>query len=814
MFDTKKVMLDNGEQYINQKEEILNAFLHHSMENLKALRESSIFKRFLETADNHEETCSLFITFVKANDDYMQLRYIDKNGDEIIRVDKKEAEHDEVVINHNLQNKSNRYYFFESISKKDSEVWYSALDLNVENKKVQIPYVPTIRTILPMVKNGEFQGILIVNHFARKILKDVTESVIFKTILVDESGNFIHHYENDKNWSAYKDKGFQLKDEFPTSFDEILNNEIFRNNEFISKKLNVPLYDNIYLINKVNEKYLKEEHNKSFERNIIQFMVFSFLSVLFTIIIIRLFGNIFNDFNEQKEINDRLELASSISNIGFWELDTKTEIINISKGSLEIFGIKDSTLRFDQFLALKDEGNRIEFYREFLDSVEEKREYFAEYKIVIKEETKVIQEKGKHFFNKEGIHIKTVGSIVDITEKYLAQKLNEKIAKQAKEFKKLFDRFDENVIASTTDLRGVITYTSEAFCKISGFSKEELIGSPQNIVRHPETPSEVFKELWKTIQNGEVWTGEIKNKTKNGGIYWVHAIIYPEFNDKDEIIGFSAIRHDITAKKEIEHINQKTQSSIEFASFIQHSLLPSKESLRACVKDKFVIWEPKDTIGGDIYLLEKPRGEDECLLIVIDCTGHGVPGAFVTMLVKAIERQIIQIIKSNPLMEIEPSWVLQFYNQTMKRILNQKDRALASNVGFDGGVLYYNKRNKIVKFAGASNSLLYATNEGLQLIKGDRYSIGYKNSSDEYLLKNHEIKVEDGMKFYLFTDGYTDQIGGEKGFPFGRRRFVEILNKNLDKPMIEQKQELLDELTAYQKDYERIDDITVIGLEI
>ena len=113
---------------------------------------------------------------------------------------------------------------------------------------------------------------------------------------------------------------------------------------------------------------------------------------------------------------------------------------------------------------------------------------------------------------------------------------------------------DENVITSTTNLKGIITNVSNAFCQISGYSKEELIGQNQNIVRHPDVSSLLYKNLWETIQLNQTWTGEIKNLKKDGSFYWVKAAISPIFED-DQKIGYTAIRQDITDKKIIEEIS-------------------------------------------------------------------------------------------------------------------------------------------------------------------------------------------------------------------------------------------------------------------
>ncbi|MFK2822182.1 HD domain-containing phosphohydrolase [Arcobacter sp. YIC-80] len=120
----------------------------------------------------------------------------------------------------------------------------------------------------------------------------------------------------------------------------------------------------------------------------------------------------------------------------------------------------------------------------------------------------------------------------------------------------LLKAYDDNVIFSTTDLSGRITKVSKAFCKISGYSKEELLGKPHNIVRHPDMPKEAFVQMWRQLKRKESWKGEVKNLKKDGSYYWVKAKIYPLYNENNKHIGYHAIRHDITHIKEIAQIQK------------------------------------------------------------------------------------------------------------------------------------------------------------------------------------------------------------------------------------------------------------------
>jgi serine phosphatase RsbU (regulator of sigma subunit) len=267
------------------------------------------------------------------------------------------------------------------------------------------------------------------------------------------------------------------------------------------------------------------------------------------------------------------------------------------------------------------------------------------------------------------------------------------------------------------------------------------------------------------------------------------------------------------AKDILQETHKNIQDSIRYGSLIQHTILPDNELFSDFYQDFFIIWDPKDTVGGDIYLFEKLGNENESLLMVIDCTGHGVPGAFVTMLVKAIERQIIANIKYGN-EEISPASILSYFNKTIKHLLKQETEESISNAGFDGGILYYNKKEKTIKYAGANTPLFIIENKELRIIKGDRHSIGYKKSDANFVFQEYVIDANDGMSLYLTTDGYIDQNGGEKGFPFGKKRFESLILENHTLSFQEQREILIDNFSAYKQNEDRNDDVTVVGIKI
>jgi len=266
------------------------------------------------------------------------------------------------------------------------------------------------------------------------------------------------------------------------------------------------------------------------------------------------------------------------------------------------------------------------------------------------------------------------------------------------------------------------------------------------------------------------------------------------------------------SKKEIDLINKHTRESIEYAALIQSALIPDNKSMRKYFKDQFVIWHPKDTVGGDIYLFEELRNDDECLLMVIDCTGHGVPGAFVTMLVKAIERQITAKINHSDEI-VSPAKILSIFNKNMKQLLKQENKESISNAGFDGQIIYYNKKDQIIKCASARNEIFYYQEDKLNIIKGDRCSVGYKDSDTDFKFTEHLIDVSKETTLYISSDGFWDQNGGKKNLPYGKKRLKKMLDEIHNESMADQQEEFLYTFEEYKGDNETNDDVTVVGLK-
>jgi len=396
------------------------------------------------------------------------------------------------------------------------------------------------------------------------------------------------------------------------------------------------------------------------------------------------------------------------------------------------------------------------------------------------------------------------------------------LSKQNEFIQALLDSQEQIILTTDGDIIKSVNETFLEFFKVSSIKNFQEVYDAQCVCK--TFNEEASQEYLKTIMNGESWIDYVISKGPDLNHKVIITIDDVDFtfsvtgtnlpgNNNLKLAVFTDITEMEKAKLEVEAINKHTKESIEYASLIQGALIPNNNIFRKYFKEYFAIWHPKDLVGGDIYLFEELRSDDECLLMVIDCTGHGVPGAFVTMLVKAIERQLTAKINHSD-EDVSPAKILSIFNRSMKHLLKQEDADSVSNAGFDGGIIYYNKKDSIIKYAGAETPLFYTRDNELKMIKGDRYSVGYKKCDANYEYKEHIIEVKEGMNFYLTTDGYLDQNGGKKGFCFGKRRFKSLIEEYHMETMADQQEVFLNELSEYQDDYETNDDITLIGLKI
>ena len=256
----------------------------------------------------------------------------------------------------------------------------------------------------------------------------------------------------------------------------------------------------------------------------------------------------------------------------------------------------------------------------------------------------------------------------------------------------------------------------------------------------------------------------------------------------------------------IEEKNKDITDSIKYAKRIQEAILPSAKTIASLLPNSFILYKPKDIVSGDFYRVEGK--DDQILFTAVDCTGHGVPGAFMSIVANNL---LESSIKERS--RLVPSEILNEVSTGLNKKLQASTDESAVKDGMDIALCVL-KNNKTLQFAGAYNPLWLIRGNVLREIKGDKIPIGGFTGKEVKHFTNHEIALEAGDNIYIFTDGFADQFGGEKGKKFKYSRLKELLLEIHTKPMNEQK-ELLDRaFENWKGSLEQVDDVCLIGVKI
>ncbi|MCS7076173.1 MAG: SpoIIE family protein phosphatase [Bacteroidia bacterium] len=263
-------------------------------------------------------------------------------------------------------------------------------------------------------------------------------------------------------------------------------------------------------------------------------------------------------------------------------------------------------------------------------------------------------------------------------------------------------------------------------------------------------------------------------------------------------------------KQDIENKNRAITESLTYAKRIQMSILPDDESIRKNFTSMFVIYKPCDIVSGDFYWFV--QNQDKIIIAVADCTGHGVPGAFMTLINNNL---LNQVIKENKIHE--PHKVLQYVREKLITTLNTYQKNEYIKDGMDISLISIDKNTLSIQFSGANRPLWiirHETKSQIEEIKGDKVFIGYDEQWESKELHVWESVLKKKDRIYLFTDGIVDQFGGDKDKKFGIGRLKETLIQTAEQPLEIQKNNLKEVLTKWQGSNPQTDDMCIIGIEV
>ncbi|WP_107038397.1 SpoIIE family protein phosphatase [Brumimicrobium mesophilum] len=392
----------------------------------------------------------------------------------------------------------------------------------------------------------------------------------------------------------------------------------------------------------------------------------------------------------------------------------------------------------------------------------------------------------------------------------LGQDVTEKI--NLENYYELIVRNADDLIFQT-DTSGNFTFANEKCCEVFARTKEELLGlSILDVIdsNYNEKVNNFFKESLKIRNKGGY--KEFPIHTPQSDLKWLglNLTTMKRIGSENMVTGFLGLARDITDTRKANAIikdqNKDITASINYAQRIQFNMLPSSEDFEELFEDSLVLFRPKDIVSGDFFWLHEVDGKT--IVILSDCTGHGVPGSFMTLLgINILNQIIIEAKNTNP-----------------GEILNQLDERLAEVLPRDGRnyvqdgmevvvCVFDNKSNQFeYALAGGRFVIIDKTENRLEVIKGQSKHIGDLPRVANFSYKTEKLSLEENQNMYIFSDGYPDQFGGERNKKLTIKKFLNLINEISHLPMLEQNKILNEQLTNWVGEYSQTDDITMIGL--
>jgi len=396
------------------------------------------------------------------------------------------------------------------------------------------------------------------------------------------------------------------------------------------------------------------------------------------------------------------------------------------------------------------------------------------------------------------------------------KKRTAEIEKQKEELAKL------SIVASKTDnaiiiadAQANIEWVNASYTRLTGYTLEDLKAMNRTNIMIVSGNPKIQGILDDCIRKSKPAVYEVMNRTKDGRDIWVQTTLTPITGEDGKIRNLVAIDTDITELKRVEteikqqhaiisEKNKHITDSINYAKRIQDAILPADHTVKTMLPDAFVLYKPKDIVSGDFYWMTEKAGK--LFFAVVDCTGHGVPGAFVSIIgYNGLYRSV------NEFGLTKPSEILDKLNELVEETFGRNNETQI-NDGMDIALCSYDPKTRMLEFAGANNPLYIISKGDFSEIKGDKQPIGAFDHRKKF--SNHAVTLKKEDVIYIFSDGYADQFGGAAKKKFKYNQFKSMLTGLNGMPMPEQKENLNNTIVNWMGDIEQLDDICVIGVRI
>ncbi|AYB31752.1 PAS domain S-box protein [Chryseolinea soli] len=494
-----------------------------------------------------------------------------------------------------------------------------------------------------------------------------------------------------------------------------------------------------------------------------------------------------------------LENASEV--ITIYEEDESIRYISPSVESILGYGQKEMIGRSDIDKVHPDHRDTFrEIFRKMKASPEE--EVTMQYEYRAKDGSFMwIESTGRNLMSNQAIHGFILNSR-DITERRRAE--------QEQRMRSKMQALSENSLDLITRLEGEsISYINPVIEEYTGKKPASFLNQK---VKEVELDSSILEGWLKVVEEvnntNEKASAEMDFASEMGKrVMQVNAI--PEFDESNKLESVLVVSHDITERKmielEIQNKNKKITESINYAKRIQNAILPNSRVINKALPDSFILYKPRDVVSGDFPWFVQIK--DDIFIAAVDCTGHGVPGALLSLIGYFLLNDIVRSRKIT-----EPGKILDLLDEGVTTTLRQDEDATTKD-GMDIALCKINMAAGEVEYAGAHRPLYIMKNGVMDEVKGNKFPIGggiFKNQTN---FTNTKIKLEKGDSIYFSSDGFPDQFGGTEGRKFGPKRTREIIEQVHKLPMQTAMNTFDEQWEGWRGDTKQTDDVLLIGIK-
>lgn len=482
-----------------EKDEEITSYQKEVKLKIDVLSSNYHFKEYIVN-NNLKDIYRLFFTILKAEDNFISFALIGKGKQDSLKLFKDKTGNIDSSKDQDFIDIKNKTYFKDLQTLQDNELYISDFIYDEAKNKA---YYKVFKKIA-----GKY--IVLDVDLQRSIFKSIKSSYKENWYLVDKDGKFILHKNDKFNWSKYKGINIDIKTQFPQDYQQILKNDVYFNDQIMSKRLNLINENELILVLSYTEDFVDDLKNDYYELFRIMLIVSIVISIILAFILSKPFARINNKLN---------------------------------------------SLNLD---------------------------------------------------------------------------LDKQIKKRTKELSDSLSLIDKHIITSRTDVHGKITYVSEAFCKVSGYTKDELLGKNHNIIKNETNPKDIYIDLWSTIVDGKSWSGELINKDKYGKKYYVYINIEPQY-DKDKIVGYISVAEDISDKKKVDSLNEHLSLKLkEYNAIINNAnsgigMMDSTGNIikanNAC--SRFLGYSKRELYGKNIITLVEPNHKKKLEQAIRDTVFNG-----------------------------------------------------------------------------------------------------------------------------------------------------------------------------------------------